>query len=332
VQIPQETAQRVADAVRGARAEKTWATYVWAWNDWARWCARHNASALPAVPEAVAAYLVERGRTCAFATLSLLRTVISIFHRHYSLTSPTRSPLVAAAFAGERRRLIRLAHPKSAAAGTELVRMIDTLPADLFGVRDRALLLVGFSTACRRSELAGLRVEDLTARAEGYEAQLGGETGVTKTDQEGRGRAVSIARTGGAYCPATALEAWLRAGQIREGPLFRAITRRAGQQLVVEPTTLSGDRVARIVKRVSEDAGLDYTKFSGHSLRAGHVTEGYLRKVDEASMQAQTGHKSVEMLRRYRRITDVIAATSAKSLKLEKPAEGSVENPPKSRK
>jgi integrase len=300
--ISQEAAREVAAAVRGARAEGTWATYVWAWGDWERWCRAHNACTLPAAPEAVAAYLVERGRTCAFATLSLLRTVISVFHKQYGLATPTRSPLVSAAFAGERRRLIRQAKPKSAAAGEQIMRMVDALPKTRYGLRNRALLLVGFSTACRRSELAELRVEDLTMQPGGYVARLGGATGVTKTDQEGRGRIVSIARTGGAYCPAAALEAWLQAAQIRAGLLFH----------------ISGDRVGRIVKSVSEDAGLDPRKYSGHSLRAGHVTEGYLRGVDEASMQAQTGHRSAEMLRRYRRIPDVMASTSAKSLKLEK--------------
>lgn len=228
--------------------------------------------------------------------------MIGVFHKQYSLATPTKSLLVVSAFAGLRRRLIRQAAPKSSAAGAELMRMVDTLPATLLGMRDRALLLVGFSTACRRSELVGLRVEDLTAQAGGYSARLGGERGVTKTDQEGRGRVVSIARTGGTYCPAAALEAWCAAAQIRSGLLF----------------AISGDRVGRVVKRVSEAAGLDPRKFSGHSLRAGHVTEGYLRGVDEASMQAQTGHKSAEMLRRYRRIPDVVASTSAKSLKLEK--------------
>lgn len=139
-------------------------------------------------------------------------------------------------------------------------------PHSLAGVRDRALLLVGYMGAFRRSELVALDVEDLEDRPEGLALNLRR----SKVDQEGHGRRkVLVYGSGPATCPVIALRAWLAQAAITEGPVFRPVDRhgRLGAR------RLSGEAVADVVKRAARGSGLDPCFFAGHSLRAGHVTQ-----------------------------------------------------------
>lgn len=310
VVIPQATLDGIADALWSARAPATWRAYRLAWNDWQRWCAGHNACPLPAAAEAVAAYLVEESAAgAALATLNLRVTAISQVHRKAKLPSPTRDERVREVLRGLKRSGKR-ARPKSATTAAELGAMLATIDKrTLAGKRDRAMLLVGFASAMRRSELVGITVESLAPNAGGLVAHLDR----SKTDQEGEGREVAIARVGGPACPVGALRDWLRAAGIGSGPVFRGLTPDGRR---VREGALSDSMVARLVKRCAAAAGLDARRFAGHSLRSGHVTEAYLRGVAEAEIQAQTGHHSLPMLRRYRRIPDAVRSQSSRHLGL----------------
>ena len=188
------------------------------------------------------------------------------------------------------RRVKGAAQDAKAALVTEDIReMVETLPDNLKGARDRALLLLGFAGAFRRSELVGLDVADLEFVKEGVRVTIRR----SKTDQEGEGRVVGIPFGSRIEtCPVRSLEAWGEASQIETGPVFRSINRH-GQ---IQPGRLSGAAVAQVVKSAAGAAGLDPTKYAGHSLRAGLATAAAAAGVAASAIQAQTGHKSLAML------------------------------------
>ncbi len=182
--------------------------------------------------------------------------------------------------------------------------MLATLPSTLVGIRDRAILLVGFVGAFRRSELVALDVEDVAAHAAGLVVILRR----SKVDQEPRGFAKAIPYGGDtATCPVTAMKAWLEAARITSGPLFRSIDRHGN----VAPDRTSGLTVARVVKRAALAAGLDAERFSGHSLRLGFVTTAARRGCSERSIANQTGHRSMPVLRGYIRRANVFEENAA---------------------
>jgi len=166
-----------------------------------------------------------------------------------------------------------------------------TLPDTPGGARDRALLLLGFHGAFRRSELVALNVDDVEISREGAAVMVRR----SKTDQQGKGRVIEIYRDGrDGLCPVLALETWLAHG-LRAGPIFRAVDRLQR----IRPGRLSDKDVARVVKRTAEAAGLDPRRYAGHSLRAGLATSAARAGAHERDIQRQTGHRSTETLRGY---------------------------------
>src|SRR2546428_4417356 len=164
----------------------------------------------------------------------------------------------------------------------ELRRMVDALPGSTLGVRDRALLLLGFAGAFRRSELVGLDVDDLRVTAAGLVATIRR----SRTDQEGAGRDVGIPRGANAEtCPVRAAQRWLEARTIDGPALFCRIDRHGRQH-----AGRLGDRaVARIVQRTARAAGLDPGSYAGHSLRSGLATSAAAADVPERGVAQQTG-------------------------------------------
>ena len=180
---------------------------------------------------------------------------------------------------------------------------------DLQGIRDSALLLVGFAGALRRSELVGLDVADVIPADGGTILTLRR----SKTDQEGAGRQVGIPY--GSHretCPVRSLHRWLEIAELEEGPIFRPIDRHGS----VGSTRLSDRSVALIVQRAAKKAGLDPGLFAGHSLRAGLATAAAAAGVSEHDIARTTGHKSVAVLRRYVRTATVFERNAAASVGL----------------
>jgi integrase len=170
--------------------------------------------------------------------------------------------------------------------------MVDATDAGIIGARDRALILLGFASAFRRSEIVGLDVEDCTFTKDGLTILLRR----SKTDAVGAGRKIGIPYgSNPETCPIRVLQSWIELAGISTGPLFRSISRHGR----VRPGRLSGIDVARVVKKLAERAGLDPVKYAGHSLRAGHATSAAIAGASERSIMQQTGHRSVQMVRRY---------------------------------
>ncbi|TDG16367.1 site-specific integrase [Paracraurococcus ruber] len=168
--------------------------------------------------------------------------------------------------------------------------MVATCDDAQLGLRDRALLLVGFAGVFHRSELVALQVADVIEVESGLRVTIRRSKG----DQEGAGQLIGVMHTGTSTCPAVALAAWRDAAAIADGPLFRSVDRhgRIGD-------SLSDKAVALVVKRRAKLAGLDRADFFGHSLRAGLATSGAAHGHEECDIQRQAGHRSAIVLRCY---------------------------------
>ncbi len=292
-----------------SKAPNTKRAYMQDWQDFAGWCEAQGLDALPAQPQTVSLYVTDLADRCKPSTIARRMVAISQVHQSSGHDSPTTSLVVRSTVAGIRRAKL-VAQQGKAPAVTSVVRtMVATLDDSLAGKRDRALLLLGFAGAFRRSELVALDVADVEHTDEGRIVQLRR----SKTDQEGEGRAIGIPYgTSAATCPVRALDAWLAAANIKEGALFRSI-RKGGR---VQEDRLSDKSVALIVKQCAVAAGLDASLFSGHSLRAGLATSAAASGVGEHDIMLQTGHKSAAMVRRYIRKGSIFRNNAAASVGL----------------
>jgi integrase len=210
---------------------------------------------------------------------------------------------------GIKRTLGTAAVQKAPAITDDIRAMIDAADSGMIGARDRALVLLGFAGAFRRSELVGLDFADLEYGRDGLTVTLRR----SKTDQTGAGRKIGIPYgSNPETCPVRRMQSWIEAAGITDGPLFRSINRH-GQ---VQTGRLSGIDVARVVKKLADRAGLDAAKYAGHSLRAGHATSAAIAGASERSIMNQTGHRSVQMVRRYIRDGNLFRENSARKLGL----------------
>jgi integrase len=290
-----------------AKAPATRRAYHSAWRAWVTWATVHRVSALPAAPEAVACYLTalaEAGRRVP--SLDLALAALAAAHQAVGAASPRTAPVVREVMKGIRRTIGVAPRPKAPVSVPDLRAMLAASPETLLGLRDRALLLVGFASALRREELVALNVEDVATGADGLTMTLRR----SKTDQEGVGRPIGVPFGSATQtCPVRALAAWMTAAGITDGPIFRGVSRH-GQLL----GRLSGRGVARVVKKGAAAVGLEAATFGGHSLRAGLATAAAKAGKSERAIMAQTGHRSVTMVRRYIREASVFIDNAAAGL------------------
>jgi integrase len=217
--------------------------------------------------------------------------------------------MVRNTFKGIRRMMGAAVSQKAPTLTDDIRAMLEGTDVGLIGIRDRALILLGFAGAFRRSELVSLTVEDCAFGRDGLTITLR----KSKTDQTWEGRKIGIPYgSNPETCPVRILQGWLEQAGIIEGMLFRSINRHG----VIHAGGLSGSDVARIVKKLALRAGLDPAKYAGHSLRAGHATSAAIAGASERSIMNQTGHRSVQMVRRYIRDGSLFRENSAGKLGL----------------
>lgn len=302
-------AARAREYVSASKAENTRRAYRSDWNDFAAWCAARGVVALPAEPAVVGVYLAARAEKLTVATLRRRLASIAVAHRAASLPSPTTKEPVVSVMAGIARKKGTAARGMLPVLVEDLRWMLDALPQNLRGLRDRAVLLLGFATGCRRSEIVALDVHDTAFASKGMTVLLRR----SKTDQLGEGRRVGVpCGRHRETCPVAAVRAWLEAAQLSEGPLFRGVDR-AGR---VSHKRLSAQVVRLVVKKYAEAAGLDPTNLGAHSLRSGLVTSAVIAGASELSIQRQTGHASVAMVRRYTRDADLFRGNAVSAIGL----------------
>jgi integrase len=284
--------EEAREYAKRSRAGSTVRAYRSDWKAFTRWCQEHHLVALPAEPMTVALYLTDSARTLKTSTLRRRLSSIAVAHQTAGVSNPVEDPRVKATWAGIRRTHGTAQQGKDPVLTADLRLMVAALPDSLLGRRDACLLLLGFASALRRSELVGLNVEDLTETNDGLVVKVRR----SKTDQEGEGREIGVPfGSNPSTCPVRCTRTWLEMSGIESGPLFRSVDRygRLGD------TALSDKAVALVVKRAAEAAGLDPARFAGHSLRSGMATSAARGGATEAQIMEQTGHRSLTVLRRY---------------------------------
>ena len=304
-----EAEAAAADYRRAARADNTRRAYRSGVAAFTEWCAVHMQTALPAAPDTVAAFLAaEAGRGLAVNTLRLRHAALRYLHLLAGYPPPTASPLVSATFAGIRRAHRRPLRKKTALVVEPLRAALTAIPDTLPGLRDRALLLVGFAAALRPSELARLDIAALARHEDGIALFLPWR----KNDQEAHGTTVWLPAGQTDLCPVTAIETWLAAAGISEGPLFRRLWRLPPPQISkgarrkpvadryrIGTHPIDTNSIALIVKKWTGLAGLDGAAFAGHSLRRGAISSGVAQGVHIARLKQFSGHASLKSLEEY---------------------------------
>jgi site-specific recombinase XerD len=294
---------------RHSKAENTLRGYRADWRDFCGWCESHGTTALPATPESVAAYIAECAGHLKVGSIQRRLNAIAEAHKATGQESPTTEGMVRNTLKGIRRTIGVAPKPKAAALTDDIRTMVNAADAGTIGQRDRGLILLGFAGAFRRSELVALDVGDCSFGKDGLTVTLRR----SKTDQDGAGRKIGIPYGSNPdTCPVRTIQAWIEQAALSDGPVFRSINRH-GQ---VQAGRLSGIDVARVVKKLATRAGLDPAKYAGHSLRAGHATSAAIAGASERSIMKQTGHRSVQMVRRYIRDGSLFRENSAGKLGL----------------
>lgn len=311
--------------VAAARAGNTLRGYRSDWAEFTAWCDTNDREPLPAAAATVSGYLTDLARHGAkVGTMSRRLSAIRFAHRLRDLPDPTANARVLAVWEGIRR--VHGAPPDQAPPlmPPELFSVLTACPTtkvwrtrnratepDLAGLRDRALLLVGFVGALRRSELAALRVEDVTEHPNGLVLALPR----SKTNQTGDAPELVVLPRAGtrAHCPVAALTDWLQAASITEGPVFRPVSK--GNRALPKP--LHPESVNTLVQQaVARVPGLAEIGYSAHSLRAGFVTHAHLRGASDRAIAHQTRHRSLATLGAYVRIHEAWTDNAATHLGL----------------
>ena len=278
-----------------SRSPSTRTAYEQQWRGFVAWCEEHGLPALPAPPWVVVLYLSARANAGRRrSTIQLGLTAISQAHQLAGHDSPWASPLVMEVWKGIKRELRGVPPTQKVPLSTDLVRLtVEPMGNDMRGLRDRALITVGFAGGFRRSELARIERHEVTFVDGGMEILLPW----SKTDQEGETLLKVFPYGEESTCPVRNMRVWLERSGIEVGPVFRRV-HRSGR---IGTGALTGHSVARIIKGAARKVGLEHAVISGHSLRAGFVTQAKQAGVDDRSIMLQTGHKSRDMMDRYDR-------------------------------
>jgi site-specific recombinase XerD len=280
-----------ADLARAERSAATQRAYKSDFAIFSAWCVGQGLCALPADPAAVVAFIAaEAARNLKSSTIERRVAGIRYSHKLAGYSSPTDDERVKAVVRGARRTLGTAPAKKTAATSDKVLAMVAANRSDLAGKRDRALMLLGFALAARRSELVALDVADLEECPEGLRVTIRR----SKTDQEGAGAVIAVCK-GSIACPVAALRDWLIAANITGGPIFRPI----GKGGRLKGTRLTAQSVALIVKSLAARLGFDPSAFAGHSLRADFLTSAAAKGASIFKMMDVSRHRSVDTLRGY---------------------------------
>jgi integrase len=307
-----EEAVRIAEAITAAHAESTRTVYDWAWSQWERWCHARGAATLPADPALVCAYLTERAAAgLSVGSIDLACGAIAYQHRRRGLDDPMLTEGVRQVRRGLRRIIgtapRRQARPLGTGEIRQIVEHIDRSTA--LGARDAALILLGFASAMRRSELAALTLADIEHKPGGVLLTVRR----SKTDQYADGQAVAVVHgQHAATDPIAALDAWLHHRGTEPGRVFTSM--RSGS---VTSQPISGEAISIVLRKRARAAGLAAERVTAHSLRAGHATTAAVAGVALDRIAAQTRHKRLStLIERYIRPAQALEHTSSRDLGL----------------
>jgi integrase len=284
---------------KNSRAKNTIRSYRSSWNDFERWCQLKGLTPLPATPNTVRLYISDKAGVLKVGTLGLRLASIAVIHNKAGYPNPAsrREEPLKSVWAGIRREKGSRRTQKAPILRKHIRMIVDQLSdsraseaAELRRLRDRALLLIGFGGALRRSEIAALQIGDLEYDDRGVLLHIRS----SKTDVYGEGEQIGIPSTGTAYCPVRALKEWTEFAKIKDGNVFRAI--RHGP---IVTGSLSTKTIANLIKKHAGEAEMDAELVSGHSLRAGMITQAAQSGAREVDIMRHSRHKSIPVLREY---------------------------------
>jgi site-specific recombinase XerD len=288
VQSIAETSQLPSEVqayISASLSDNTRRAYQQDLEDFHRW-----GGTVPSTPEILAAYIADQAHSLSPYTIT--RRVVGISRAHVSqgFPDPAKTDLVRAVLRGIRKKHGKPQRQVAPLLKQDLLAILPLMQGTK-GIRDRALILLGFAAALRRSELVALDTQDLQFVKEGLVIHLRR----SKTDQHGQGRNIAVPYGRTSACPIKAVQIWLEHSCISTGSIFRSVNKGG----LVQPERLTTQSVALILKGYAQAAGLNPKEISGHSLRSGLVTSAAQIGVAAHKIQQQTGHRSMEMLHRY---------------------------------
>ncbi|MEQ8489756.1 MAG: tyrosine-type recombinase/integrase [Marinovum algicola] len=301
------------DYARAAASDNTLKAYAKDWAHFARWCRMKGAELLPPSPEKIGLYLADLASGSSNAPALSVSTIdrrlsgLAWNYAQRGFTLDRKNRHITTVLGGIKRKHGRPPVQKEAILAEDILAMVATLPYDLRGLRDRAILLLGYAGGLRRSEIVSLDMHKDDTPDSGGWIEIVDEGALLTLNAKTGWREVEIGRgSKDQTCPVHALEHWLHFAKIDFGPIFVGTSRDGKKAL---ETRLNDKHVARLIKRTVLDAGIRsdlpekdrLALFSGHSLRAGLASSA---EVDERYVQKQLGHASAEMTRRYQRRRD----------------------------
>ncbi|MBT2757918.1 site-specific integrase [Mesobacillus foraminis] len=287
--IEDEKLEKINSYMKNAKSKNTQKSYAADWKHFTEWCKVNHRNPLPASAGTLCLYLTELAATHKFSTLRRRVSSINMAHKYKKQLPPSQHIEVQTLLEGIKRENGTQHEPKRALmlqVLPSLVTKIDT--TSLIGIRDKAILLLGFALASRRSELVAINIDDLDVNDFGMDVRIQD----TKTNQDDMVKGVVF--THNQYCPVKATQEWIKAGGITSGALFRSIDRHGNVN-----RRLSDQSVSLILKKYIGQLGMDVNDFAGHSLRSGLSISAAMMGMTEIAIMNQTGHKSMEMVNRY---------------------------------
>jgi len=283
--------------LQSSKANNTVRAYKSDFKDFGLFCAQNGFKSLPSEPKIVSLYLTYLStKDAKISTLKRRLVSIGVIHKLKGHYLDTKHPSIIENIMGIKRRKGSIQKGKKPILISHLKQLIDVIDnqdnEDIKKLRDRSIILIGFSGGFRRNEIVSLDYEDLDFVEEGLKILIRR----SKTDQFGEGLVKALPYFDSPrYCPVVSLKNWIVISKINSGALFKRFTK--GSKL--SEHRLTDQTVALLIKKYLELVGIDSKNYSGHSLRSGFATSAAESGAEERSIMAMTGHKSTEMVRRY---------------------------------
>ena len=283
--------------LQSSKANNTVRAYKSDFNDFGIFCAQNGFKSLPSDPKIVSLYLTHLStKDAKMSTLKRRLVSIGVIHKLKGHYLDTKHPAIIENIMGIKRRKGSVQKSKKPILISNLKQIINVIDQEnkeaIEKLRDRSIILIGFSGGFRRNEIVSLDYDDLDFVLEGLKINIKR----SKTDQFGEGFTKALPYFDSSqYCPVVSLKKWLEVSNINSGPVFRRFVK--GPKL--SENRLTDQTVALLIKKYLQLAGIDSKNYSGHSLRSGFATSAAESGAEERSIMAMTGHKSTEMVRRY---------------------------------
>ena len=283
--------------LQNSKANNTIRAYKSDFKDFGLFCAQNGFKSLPSEAKVISLYLTHLStKDIKMSTLKRRLVSIGVIHRLKGHYLDTKHPIIIENILGIKRRKGSIQKGKKPLLINNLKTIINVIDQynknEMIKLRDRSIILMGFSGGFRRSEIVSLDCDDLDFVTEGLKINLK----KSKTDQFGEGSVKALPYFDNIqYCPVLTLKNWIEVSKINSGPLFRRFNK--GSKL--STNRLTNQTVALLIKKYLQLAGIDSKNYSGHSLRSGFATSAAESGAEERSIMTMTGHKSTEMVRRY---------------------------------